>query len=261
MPKANAATTKPSAKKNTKTQSKPEQKKVQSKADPKKGGKTATKATGEKKTVRKNLNQCVGFVYAGSMIKASHVYLFECDNSDPVTYVRENLVPYFGIEVNGRYVKCADAEETMKAVLADSAEKGYQCDAECQNILKCNIGDASSLIKDAAAANTAHTLTLVDQNNKPKKAGKVKADTKGGKGSKKASKDDEDAEDEQEEDNEDDSENGSDDDVENDEDDVSDEQDDEEEEEEEKPKGKGAQKGGKAAPQTKGKGAAAKRGK
>jgi len=195
------------------------------------------------------------------MIKASHVYLFQCDNSDPVSHVRETLVPYYGSGVNGRYVKCEDAEETMKTILEAASEKGFQCDPDCQNILKCNIGDASALIKEASGSGIAHTLTLVDQDNKSKKAGKAGA--KGGKGSKKAAKDDEEAEDDGSDEHEDDgSENGSDEDVDNDDDDdVSDEQDDDDEEEDEKPKKGSQQKGGKATVQSKGKGAAAKKGK
>jgi hypothetical protein len=182
-----SANTKQPAKK---TQSKPEPKKQQS------------KVAVEKKVQRKNLNQCVGFVYGGSLIKGSHVYLFQCDNVDAVSHVRETLVPYFGGNVNGRYVKCEDAEETMNSILATAEEKGFNTDPDCQNILKCNIGDGSELIKTAANVNIAHLLKLNEAEDKPKKT-----TTKGSKAPAKGVKtkkvvDDDDDDDEGDEDDE-----------------------------------------------------------
>jgi hypothetical protein len=200
-----SANTKQPAKK---TQSKPEPKKQQS------------KVAVEKKVQRKNLNQCVGFVYGGSLIKGSHVYLFQCDNVDAVSHVRETLVPYFGGNVNGRYVKCEDAEETMNSILATAEEKGFNTDPDCQNILKCNIGDGSELIKTAANVNIAHLLKLNEAEDKPKKT-----TTKGSKAPAKGVKtkkvvDDDDDDDEGDEDDEEG-------------DEVSDEEDDDDEDDEE----------------------------
>lgn len=211
-PTTKTTTTKASTQGAKKTQSKPEPKKAQSKGPVKSTNAKATKATTEKKPARKNLTQCVGFVYSGSLIKGSHVYLFQCDNSDAVTHVRETLVPYFGGNVNGRYVKCEDAEETMTAILESATEQGYHTDEDCQQILKCTVGDAATLLKTCSGATIAHLLKLKEEEaeDKPKKASaKAKAPTKGSKGgnSKKAvAEEEDDAEDDEDADDDEDAE-------------------------------------------------------
>lgn len=181
-----------------KAPSKAEPKKAQSKSTAKAPTKTTTtKGTTEKKPPRKNLNQSVGFVYAGDIIKGSNVYLFHSDSANPTEHVRETLVPYFGANVNGRFVKCEDAEETFNAVLAAAEEKEYKSALDCKNILKCNVGDAADLIKTAAGASIAHVIKLTEPEDKPDKAkattkGAAKgAATKGGKAKKDAEEEDE----------------------------------------------------------------------
>jgi len=178
-------------------------KKQASKADPKK---PQSKAAAEKKAPRRNLNQVVGFVYGGDIIKASHVYLFSADNLEVVDYVRANLVQNFGSRVSGRYVKCEDAEEILNAVYAAAEEKEYNVDPECKNILKSNINDAAELIKTASGSNAAHTIKLNEESKAKKTTAKsTKAGAKGGKagaakgGNKKTNKKDEEDADENEE--------------------------------------------------------------
>jgi len=211
------------------------------KAEPKKVTKgAATKGTSEPKKAKKNLTQCVGFIYGGELIKGSHAYLFQCDTTDPVTYVRETLVPYFGGNVTGRYVKCEDADATMAIVLENVETKGFNTDGECQQILKCNVSDASELIKTAASANIAHVLKLTESEPKPKKesttASKGKT-TKTTKGKKAAEVEDEVEEDEAEEDDAEDDD-AEDDEVSDEEDEDEDEEDEEEEEQPKKATGK-----------------------
>ena len=82
-----------------------------SKATKKTVSKTNTKNT---KPRRKNLNECVAFVYGGDCMKASVVHVFAVDEKNPTTYVEEKLVPYYGSKIGGRYVKCEDSEETLQ---------------------------------------------------------------------------------------------------------------------------------------------------
>lgn len=213
------------------------------KAEPKKVTKaTTTKGTAEPKKTKKNMTQCVGFIYGGDLIKGSHAYLFQCDTTDPVTHVRETLVPYFGGNVIGRYVKCEDAEGTMATILENAETKGFNTDSECQHILKCNVTDASELIKTAAGSNIAHVLKLTENEPKPKKESTSTAakgkNAKSTKGNKKAAEEDE-AEDEEAEDEAEDEE-GEDDEVSDEEDEEDEEDDEEEEEPPKKTTGKGA---------------------
>jgi hypothetical protein len=136
---------------------------IQSKNNSKK---TLSKNTVSKKSI-KNKNQYVGFIYGGSIIKATHIYLFQCNNTDAISHVRKTLVPYFGGNIYGRYVRCKDAKETMNIILEASLEKGYQTDTDCQNILKCNIGDASEFIKNCAGVNMCNVIKLNEAEAKP----------------------------------------------------------------------------------------------
>ncbi|VBB18581.1 hypothetical protein YASMINEVIRUS_1044 [Yasminevirus sp. GU-2018] len=184
-----------------KVAAKPAEKKAATKPAEKKAASKPTSKPAEKKATKAKLNQCVAFIYGGSLIKASHVYLFAVENGDAVEYVREHLTPYFGHAVTGRYVKCEDAEATLASVYETAEEKEYIVDADCKNILKCNVGEAADLLKTVADVNVAHTIKLGAEEEKPAKAKASKAKKPATKG-KKAAKDDEEeldaAEDEEE---------------------------------------------------------------
>lgn len=199
--------------------------------------KGASKNT-EKKAPRRNLNQAVAFLYGGSLVKSSHVYVFAVDNKDVETYVRENLSQYFGNSVNGRSVKCEDAEATLAEVLSQADSQGFRVEADCP-ILKCSVNNASLLLKEVAGSSTANSFKLGKDEEKTTK--------KSSKPSKKGKKDGT-----AESDNEEDAEENEEDAEETDEDEAEDGEDDDEaddaesdEEEEEKPATKkGVQKKG-----------------
>lgn len=208
------------AKATTKSAAKPEAKPASNKkttpaAPTKDSKKTAPKSgskSAEKKAPRRNLNQAVAFLYGGSLVKASHVYVFAVENKDVVAHVRENLSQYFGNAVTGRSVKCENAEETLAEVLAQAEKKGYRVETECP-ILKCSVNNASQLLKEVAECNTANSFKLAEDEEKPAK----KTDSKKEKAAsvKKGKKDataesDEDAEDDEDEAEETDEEEGED---------------------------------------------------
>ena len=136
--------------------------------------KTSEKNTSEKKPSekkqRRNLTQCVGFVYGGSIIKTNNVFLFSTDDhKNTVEYVRKNLSNYFGNNVTGRYVKCEDAEETLNKIMVSAKEKKYLAETEDCYILKCNVNNASTLLKEISESSTANTFKLSDDEDKPQK--------------------------------------------------------------------------------------------
>ena len=123
----------------------------------------------EKKAPRRNLNECVGFIYGGSLIKASHAYLFTVPDKDVVGYVRENLTKYFGNNVTGRYVKCANAEDTLRRIIESAEERKYLAESSDVCILKCSVNNASALLKEISECSTANSFKLANDEDKPKK--------------------------------------------------------------------------------------------
>jgi hypothetical protein len=121
--------------------------------------KAPAKEASEKKTPRRNLNQAVAFIYGGSLIKASHVYLFQVEDKDVVAYAQKNLSQYFGDKVSGRSVKCENAEDIFNRVLEQAEEKEYRVEPNCP-ILKCSVNNAAQLLKDIAECSTANSFTL-----------------------------------------------------------------------------------------------------
>jgi len=128
------------------------------------------KADTEKKTARRNLNETIGFIYGGNM-KASHVYVFALNNKDVTTYVKENLVEYFGSEISGRYVKCENSEEAFASLL-EQAEKNNYCTEPGSKILKCAVTNAATLCKEVTGSASANVITIKEKEAKEGKEGK-----------------------------------------------------------------------------------------
>jgi len=244
---------KPVAEKSTKASDKKPEKKTEKTEKTEKSSTKSGKSTSKSEkgtSSRRNLNEAVGFVYGGDLIKASCAYVFAVPNKEVKKYVEDNLVSYYGSRVSGRYIKCEDCQETFKNVLKFAEEKGYCTDAG-SHILKIAVNNAANMLKEVSGENTAHTFTLQEKEDKKEKSDKDKSDKKGksGKSEKKTGKKDK-TEDESEAsgDEEDDVEDEKD--VSGDEDeDAEDAQDEddtvsEEEEEEQKPVTKGSQKKG-----------------
>lgn len=152
-----------------------------SKSSPKKGSKsnvTAGSKSGSTSNASKKrvaLNERVAFIYGGTLMKSSNVFVFAIDNKDVVAYTRKHLSPYYGDKVNGRYVNCENAEEALERVLELADEKGYRAEAGC-NVLKLAVNNASALLKEATGATAAHSFKLDEDEAAPKKSA-----NKGGK--------------------------------------------------------------------------------
>jgi hypothetical protein len=135
--------------------------------------KTATKAKKSTsktttKVRRQHMNECVAFVFGGDIMKTSNIYVFAVDTKDPVPYIKENLVQFYGSNVGGRYVKCVDSEDTLEQVLSLADERGYRTENGC-NFLKVNVNNGSALLRDAAGVNVAHAIKLENTNKKQSK--------------------------------------------------------------------------------------------
>jgi len=139
---------------------------------PAKAAKTASQS--EKKAPRKNLNESVGFVYGGDVIKVNHVFVFQCNEKDPTQYVTDNLVQYYGPTLSGRYVKCEDAQTTFDELLAQAGAHQYQL-ADGSYIFTCSVQNGSNLLKEVSGQTTAHTIKLGADEDKPAKAKKTPA--------------------------------------------------------------------------------------
>lgn len=109
---------------------------------------------------QKNLNNCVGFVYGGSLIKASNLYLFSVDSKDVVDYVQNNLTKWFGNQISGRFVKCEDASATLQRVIELATERKYLAEPN-YNILKVSVTNGVALLKEVSGATVASTIKLV----------------------------------------------------------------------------------------------------
>lgn len=142
------------------------------KATKKTVSKTNTKNT---KSRRKNLNECVGFVYGGDCMKASVVRVFAVNEKDPTTYLKENLVPHYGSKIGGRYVKCENSEETLKTLLNKATEDNSQCEKDC-NLLKLSIQNGANLLREVSGSNVAHTIKLNTEKLEKESKNVAKAD-------------------------------------------------------------------------------------
>lgn len=107
----------------------------------------------------KNLNSCVGFVYGGSLIKASSLYVFAVDSKDVVGYVQENLTQWFGNQISGRFVKCEDSKATLDKFLELATERNYRTEMT-GNILKLSVTNGATLLKEVSGSTTASTIKL-----------------------------------------------------------------------------------------------------
>lgn len=90
--------------------------------------------------------QYMGFIYGGKL-KSDNIYIFISKDVDPITYCKENLIQKFGYDINGRFIKCKDANKALKKFFTLVNEKCIISDIECKNILKCDINAASELLK------------------------------------------------------------------------------------------------------------------
>jgi hypothetical protein len=187
----------------TKNVSKSETSGKKSAASTKETKKAPAKEASEKKAPRRNLNQAVAYIYGGSLIKASHVYVFAVPDKDVVAYAQENLSQYFGGKVSGRSVKCEDAEDIFNKVLEQADEKGFRVEPDCP-ILKCSVNNAAQLLKDVADCTTANSFTLDKDRVKASKKDSSKKEKPSVKKGKKGKKDESAESDAEESDNADD---------------------------------------------------------
>lgn len=155
--------------------------KTASKSSTKDASKGASK--NKEKKSRGKQNQSVAFLYGGELLKTNRQVLFTTDAikaDEIVQYVRDNYVKYYGADVSGRFVKCEDSDETLKEVLEAAKEKDYLVEPD-SNLLKCSVGDATTLLKDAIEGGLAHTFKLGEsKKSKGKKGGKKGKDEDSG---------------------------------------------------------------------------------
>lgn len=117
----------------------------------------------EEKTIQIDKQiKCIGFLYGGDFIEGDHIYLFQCDTLDVVSYVRDTFVSYFGGNINGYYVKYENIKNNLD-ILESSEIEEFKCDIGCNNILKCKIEDAIKLIKTYSGENVCHPLIMMSQ--------------------------------------------------------------------------------------------------
>ena len=138
----------------------------------------ASSAKGSTRVPKEDLNQAVGFVYGGSLLKSNHVVFFKCDNINVGDHVRTEMASHYGQLITGRYIKCADADTVYEKVLADTDNKENRPEAEFPNIVNCSVADAVKYIKTASGASTAHSFRLVEAEPKSRASAKSKGASK-----------------------------------------------------------------------------------
>ena len=122
-------------------------------------------------------NECVCIIYGGSLMKASTVYLIRVYSKNPVEFVKENLVQWFGNKIGGRFVKCANADDVFERVLELATER--ECRVEpTGNILKLSVTNGSALLKEVSGSSTAQSIKLTANVIETKAPPKAKKETK-----------------------------------------------------------------------------------
>lgn len=123
-----------------------------------KSGSNTTKVEKKPRKDTSKLTHVVGFIYGGSTIKASTLYMFGNDTKNVEEYITNNL-QWAGKCVSGRYVKCEDHEE-MLTKLRELATKREVIAEPGSNILKLSVINGSALLKEATGTSQAHNIKL-----------------------------------------------------------------------------------------------------
>jgi hypothetical protein len=141
----------------------------------KKTAKTATKNTAKKTTntnevkeetkpKRTLCKECIGFVYGGDYVKISCVYVFKLDSLNFQEYVEKELVPFFGANISGRYVKCHNSNEAYDTFIQLLKDKEYKVDDSC-SFVKVSVSNASPLLREVAGTKRVYTIKVNTSDN------------------------------------------------------------------------------------------------
>ena len=91
-------------------------------------------------------------------MKCKSAYIFTTNNDRVVGYVKNNLVKYFGSKIFGRYVKCKNAENTLKLFFKKALEKQYNIEG---NIIHATVNQLTELIKEVSGVKVAHPFVCI----------------------------------------------------------------------------------------------------